>query len=118
MLKYFHLKRESVEIDAENERNKTYVECLVKNGRHQPDKDSDADEVKIDGRFSSANLEFLDKLKRVQINAVLAAVEGEKFCEYIMYRLKQLYPKRDYNCCIELLCLCTLLTNIHSIQVV
>ena len=34
---------------------------------------------------------------RVEIDGVLAAVGSERLWEYIMHRLKMLFPKRDYN---------------------
>src|SRR5215831_12770134 len=40
--------------------------------------------------------DFLEH-SRVEIDGVLAAVGSERLWEYIMYKLKQLFPKRDYN---------------------
>jgi hypothetical protein len=54
-----------------------------------------------DERFRNVDLEFL-KEQRIEIDAILAQVGDERFWEYIMYKLKQLYPKRNYNRAISL----------------
>jgi hypothetical protein len=80
----FQLDRESVEIDAENQRSRNYVEQLVKYGRHPPDQDLRERVGRTDKRFlNKVDLEFLGRWKRVEINAVLAEVESERFFEYI-----------------------------------
>src|SRR5215216_5168383 len=45
---------------------------------------------------SSDVLQFL-KYKKVEIDAVLAAVGNERFWEYLMHKLQQYYPTRDYT---------------------
>ena len=54
-----------------------------------------------DPRFSGIDTEFL-KTKRIEINAVLAEVKDVRFWEFIMYKLRKEYPKRNYNRAIEL----------------
>jgi hypothetical protein len=102
MLDYFHLDKKSLAIDAENQNNKAYVEYLVKNGRHPPDRDLDENVGRIDTRFKDVDLDFLASYKRVEINAVLAEVGSERFFEYIKCKLKELYPTRDYNRAVDL----------------
>jgi hypothetical protein len=46
--------------------------------------------------FKHLDSEFL-QTKRVEIDAVLAAVGNERFWEYIMKKLIELSPSRDYN---------------------
>ena len=46
-------------------------------------------------------LDFLDK-ERVELDAILAKVGDERFFQYILDTLKELYPKRDYNRAIEI----------------
>lgn len=50
----------------------------------------------IKGLVSSDVLEFL-KYKKVEIDAVLAAVDSERFWEYLIYKLDQHYPTRNYT---------------------
>jgi Protein of unknown function C-terminus (DUF2399) len=59
------------------------------------------EKVTRDSRFSDVDIEFLKK-KRVEIDAVLAKVGGERLFEFILDRLKELYPKRDYNRAIDI----------------
>lgn len=47
------------------------------------------------------DLEFL-KERRIEIDAVLAKVGGEKFFEFVKYSLKQISATRDYNRAIEI----------------
>lgn len=54
-----------------------------------------------DIRFSNIDVEFLST-KRIEINAVLAEVGDVRFWEFVMYKLKEAYPKRNYNRAIEL----------------
>jgi hypothetical protein len=96
MLEYFHLTKEGLEIDAENQNSKTEVESLVLRGRHSPDRDTGY--VRNDSRFmGKIDLKFLKDWKRTEINAVLATVESERFFEYILYKLQQISPSRDYT---------------------
>jgi hypothetical protein len=55
----------------------------------------------IDTRFRDVDLEFL-KYRRIEIDAILAKVGGEKFFEFIMHNLNKLSPTRDYNRAIDL----------------
>jgi hypothetical protein len=94
-LEYFGLARESVSIESDTTANKEYIRKLVKHGQHP--KDSKADNAgKIDTRFKDVDCTFLDN-ERVEIDAVLAKVEEERFFEYIKYKMNELYPTRDYN---------------------
>jgi hypothetical protein len=96
MLEYFHLTKEELEIDAENQTNKREVETLVLHSRHLPDKETGY--VRDDSRFlGKADLKFLSNWKRIEINAVLATVESERFFEYILHKLQQISPTRDYT---------------------
>ena len=49
-----------------------------------------------DKRFENVDLEFLEQYK-VEIDAVLAAVGSERLWQYLMDKIKKLFPKRDYN---------------------
>jgi len=96
MLEYFHLTKDELEIDAENQTNKREVESLVLGGRHLPDKETGR--IRDDSRFlGKVDLNFLSNWKRIEINAVLATVESERFFEYILYKLQQICPTRDYT---------------------
>jgi hypothetical protein len=96
MLEYFHLTKEELEIDAENQNSRKEVESLVLHGRHLPDKETGR--VRDDSRFiGKVDLKLLSNWKRIEINAVLAAVESERFFEYILYKLQQISPTRDYT---------------------
>jgi hypothetical protein len=57
--------------------------------------------VNSDSRFSNVDIEFLKK-QRVEIDAVLAKVGSERFFGYILDKLKEFYPTRDYNRAIEI----------------
>jgi hypothetical protein len=46
--------------------------------------------------LSPKNLEYLSE-KRIEINAVKSAVGAEKLWNFIMYKLKEAFPTRDYN---------------------
>jgi len=50
----------------------------------------------IEDLVSSDVLYFL-KNKKVEIDAVLAAVGSERFWEYLIYKLEKYYPTRDYS---------------------
>lgn len=50
----------------------------------------------MDTRFKDVDVNFLEN-KRVEIDAVLAKVEEERFFEYIKNKMNELYPTRDYN---------------------
>jgi hypothetical protein len=84
-LEYFNLNRENLSAEATN------IRIL----------DSVRKKVAGDERFKNVDLEFLKEL-RIEIDAILAQVGDERFWEYIIYKLKQLYPKRNYNRAIPL----------------
>jgi hypothetical protein len=84
-LEYFNLGRENLTAEATN------IRIL----------DSVRKKVAGDDRFKNVDVKFL-KEQRVEIDAILAQVGDERFWEYIVYKLKQLYPKRDYNRAISL----------------
>jgi hypothetical protein len=54
-----------------------------------------------DARFMNLDIEFL-KTSRIEINAIIAIVGEERFWEFIMYKLKELFPTRNLNRAIEL----------------
>ena len=86
-LEYFNLNREDNNLTAEATNTRII--------------DSVGKKVAGDERFKNVDLEFL-KEQRIEIDAILAQVGDERFWEYIMYKLKQLYPKRNYNRAISL----------------
>ena len=67
------------------------------------------DALSIRSKCRLKNYDFLDKFdddvidkqfvrtRRVELDAVLTAVGTERFWEYIMHKLTELFPKRDYN---------------------
>lgn len=57
--------------------------------------------VETDPRFENVDIEFLSE-KRIEINAILAKVGDERFWKFIMDRLIELFPIRNYNRAIEL----------------
>ena len=93
MLKYFHLDRDKFKIKSETSANKEYVRSLVETGEHS--------DGRKDERFKDVDIDFLDE-ERVELDAILAKVGDERFFQYIMDTLKDLYPKRDYNRAIEI----------------
>ena len=46
-------------------------------------------------------MDFLDD-ERVELDAILAKVGDERFFQYILDTLEELYPTRDYNRAIEI----------------
>jgi hypothetical protein len=98
MLEYFNLNRESVSIESETDKNRSYVSDLVQRGRHPTGKYVRSGE--FDNRFKDADIDFLYN-QRVELDAILAAVGEERFFQYIIDTLKELNPKRDYNRAIE-----------------
>jgi hypothetical protein len=79
-LEYFGLNRESLTAEATN------TKIL----------DSVKEKIDADARFKNVDIEFL-KEQRIEIDAILAQVGDERFWEYILFKLKQLHPKRNYN---------------------
>jgi hypothetical protein len=57
--------------------------------------------MRTDKRFTDLDIEFL-KTSRIEINAVIAAVGDKRFWEFIMDKLQELYPIRNYNRAIKL----------------
>jgi hypothetical protein len=54
-----------------------------------------------DERFADLDIKFLDT-SRIEINAVIAAVGDVRFWKFILDKLQELYPTRNYNRAIEL----------------
>jgi 5S rRNA maturation endonuclease (ribonuclease M5) len=85
MLNYFGLPRDDKQISVSYNPLKQEIDPikrLIEYGK--------------DERFRDIDIEFL-KHKRVEIDAVLAAVGSERLWEYIMYKLTELFPTRNYN---------------------
>ena len=59
------------------------------------------DIVEINSRFGNVDIKFLSS-RRIEINAVLAKVGDERFWKFIMDKLTELFPTRNYNRAIEL----------------
>jgi hypothetical protein len=59
------------------------------------------DIVETDPRFANIDIEFLSS-RRIEINAVLAKVGHERFWKFIMDKLTELFPTRNYNRAINL----------------
>ena len=57
--------------------------------------------IKTDKRFAELDIEFL-KTSRIEINVVIAAVGDKRFWKFIMDKLQELYPIRNYNRAIKL----------------
>lgn len=57
--------------------------------------------MRTDKRFAELDIEFL-KTSRIEINAVIAAVGDKRFWKFIMDKLQELYPIRNYNRAIKL----------------
>ena len=57
--------------------------------------------IEKDLRFENVDIKFLSK-RRIEINAVLAKVGDERFWKFIMNRLTELFPTRNYNRAIQL----------------
>ena len=93
MLEYFHLDRDAVKIKSETSANKDYIKSLVETGEHS--------DGRKDERFKDVDVDFLDE-ERIELDAILAKVGDEKFFQYILDTLEDLYPKRDYNRAIEI----------------
>ena len=94
MLEYFHLARDTVKIKYETNAIK------IISGRSSRVKGRHSDGRK-DERFKDVDVDFLDE-ERVELDAILAKVGDERFFQYIMDTLIDLYPKRDYNRAIEI----------------
>ena len=94
-LDYFHLTKQEVAIPAESNQYERYVTNLVKDGIHPSNAKND-NAGEFDDRFKNVDLGFLSH-RRIEIDAILAKAGGERFFEFIMYKLKELSPTRDYN---------------------
>ena len=99
-LEYFRLTREEVSIPAESKQYERYVTILVEKGKHLTNVKND-NAGKSDIRFKDVDLEFL-KHRRIEIDAILAKVGAERFFEFIMHKLKEISPARNYNRAIDL----------------
>jgi hypothetical protein len=53
-----------------------------------------------DSRFSDIDIGFLET-SRIEINAVIAEVGDEEFWKFVMHKLEEAYPKRNYNRAID-----------------
>ena len=57
--------------------------------------------IEEDSRFADLDINFL-RTNRIEINAVIAQVGDLRFWKFIMDKLQELYPTRDYNRAIKL----------------
>jgi hypothetical protein len=57
--------------------------------------------IEEDTRFADLDIDFL-RTSRIEINAVIAQVGDVRFWKFIMDKLQQLYPTRNYNRAIKL----------------
>jgi hypothetical protein len=87
VLEYFNLDRndEGITAEATNTKILNFVKGVVSS----------------DDRFGAVDTGFLETT-RIEIDAILAQVGAERFSNWIMERLKELYPTRNYNRAIEL----------------
>jgi len=83
-LEYFNLNRDDLAVEATNVRLLDKVNGLVRR----------------DIRFKDVDIDFL-KDQRIEIDAILSQVGGERLWEFMMGRLIKLYPVRDYNRAVE-----------------
>ena len=75
-LRYFGLSREALSISSNGRlKNYSFLDHF--------------DDSVVDKQFV--------RTRRVELDAVLAAVGSERLWEYIMYKLTGLFPIRDYN---------------------
>ena len=95
MLEYFDLDRDSVSV-ASKPGVIDYVTDLVKYGKHPEGRQTG----QIDNRFKSVDTNFING-EGIELDAIIAAVGDERFFQYILKKLKESYPKRDYNRAIE-----------------
>ena len=85
-LQYFGLQKDkNIVVRATNTKLIDHIEEIMEN----------------DDRFANLDIEFL-RTNRIEINAVIAAVGDLRFWEFIMNKLQELYPIRNYNRAIEL----------------
>lgn len=85
-LEYFGLQKDStIVVRATNKKLIDRVEEII-----------DEDE-----RFADLDIDFL-RTNRIEINAVIAQVGDLRFWKFIMVKLQELYPTRNYNRAIEL----------------
>jgi hypothetical protein len=84
-LQYFHLEKDSsIVVRATNTKLVDHVEDIIR----------------ADKRFKDVDIEFL-RTKRIEINAIIAKVGDERFWNFIMDKLNERYPIRDYNRAME-----------------
>lgn len=79
-LEYFNLDRSILAVNATNTRLFKNVRGLVRN----------------DARFANVDIDFLAN-ERVEIDAILSQVGGERLWGYIQEKLVNIYTTRDYN---------------------
>lgn len=85
-LQYFGLQKDkNIVVRATNTKLIDHIEEIMEN----------------DDRFADLDIEFL-KTSRIEINAVIAAVGDQRFWNFIMDKLHELYPTRNYNRAIDL----------------
>jgi len=85
-LQYFGLQKDkNIVVRATNTKLMDHVKDIMEN----------------DDRFADLDIEFL-KTIRIEINAVIAAVGDVRFWKFVMDKLQELYPTRNYNRAIEL----------------
>lgn len=94
-LEYFHLTHETEHLTAEAT-NTRILESVRKKVEG-----SEEEGITSDERFQNIDMAFLSE-RRIEIDAILAKVGDERFWDYIMDKLKELYPKRNYNRAITL----------------
>ena len=99
MLAYFNLDRNRVTISSDTPQNKKYVRYLVENACHPVGDFKRSGES--DHRFTHVDIDFIDNA-RVELDAIIAVVGDERFFQYILDTLKELYPNRDYNRAIDI----------------
>lgn len=86
MLQYFNLDKQNKSV---------VVSYNPKKKRLDPEKFRNL--IESDERFKGVvDMNFLKKNK-IELDAILAAVGGEKLWKYLMEELKESYPTRDYN---------------------
>jgi hypothetical protein len=78
-----------------------YDPAIVVDATHKDLINSVTELKETDPRFANLDIDFL-MTSRIEINAIIAQVGDERFWEFIMHRLKELFPKRNYNRAIEL----------------
>lgn len=85
-LQYFGLQKDSsIVVNATNKKLIGRIEEIIEE----------------DARFADLDIDFL-RTNRIEINAIIAQVGDIRFWKFIMDKLQELYPTRNYNRAIEL----------------